>query len=158
MFPLASAAQESQVRNPAWASVSCWYACTRRYYLQQGTYVVLLTCINCVRQRPCARKVTLCQFLRTKITLLDANSIKMGFGATSGEPIRQQDPPQVPTKQKCGMDYKVKCNWNQDLVKISPSQSLWVIQHSALFSLTPCSPLKPPNGTPRPEELNQVMI
>ena len=31
--------------------------------------------------------------------------------------------------------------------------------HSTLcaLSLAPCSPLKPPNGSPRPEELNQVM-
>ena len=38
-----------------------------------------------------------------------------------------------PQNKKCGMDYNVQYYWNRDFVKIGPSKSLWVVQHSALF-------------------------
>ena len=135
-----------------------------------------LSCLICVGQRPCARKGAISHFLRTKITPLDANSIKTGFGATSGEPSSgsrshlcciaqaknavRTNPTCVasPTKQK--MRYGLQ---RQIVLKpgFGQNQPLTIsLGHSALcaLSLAPCSPLKPPKGTPRPDELNQVMI
>ena len=39
----------------------------------------------------------------------------------------------LPTKQKCRADYTVKYYWNRDLVKISPSQSICLIQQPPFF-------------------------
>ena len=78
--------------------------------------------------------------------------------STSLAPIGKCSPVlHCPQNKKCGTDYNVRYYRNRDLVKVGPSKSLWVVQHCAL-SLAPCSPLKPPNDTPRAEELNQLMI
>ena len=63
-----------------------------------------------------------------------------------------------PRNKKCGTDYNVKYYWTRGLVKIGPSNSLWVVQHLCDLSLAACSPLKPPKETPRLDKLNQVMI
>ena len=95
--------------SPIIAAKTCLNKCLRALS-QQGLVlnaVSSLTCLICVRQRPCARKGAISQFLRAKITTLDAKPIKTWLGATSGEPSSgQQDPPVLhcPRNKKCGTD------------------------------------------------------
>ena len=89
---------------------------------------------------------------------------KTGFGATSGEPSSSSrmmdDPPLLHRPQKknkrCGLSREIlsKPGFGQNEPLTIP------LGRSTLcaLSLAACSPLNPPNDTPRQEALNQVMI
>ena len=127
-----------------------------------------LVCLICVRQRPCARKGAISQCLRTKITPLDANSIKTRFGATSGEPpsgsrihlcfiadakksVRTY-PTCVasPTKQNKNLIFSPKYYRNRSWSKSSQTQG--VVQYTAVIVLPAFALLRHQGATEfRPE-------